>query len=87
MFLIDDLLLAPLLGPLKGIVWLGRKINDVVDNEFYNEDHIREELVALQMRLELDEISEEEYGDREKELLERLDTLVSSEGKEEEEDG
>jgi hypothetical protein len=87
MFLIDDLLLAPLLGPLKGIVWLGRKINDVVENEFYNEDHIREELIELQMRLELDQISEEEYNSRERELLERLDALVGSGGDEEEEDG
>ena len=87
MFLIDDLLLAPLMGPLKGVVWLGRKINDVVENEYYNEDHIREELIELQMRLELDEIGEEEYNNREKKLLERLDALVGSEGNEEEDDG
>jgi hypothetical protein len=87
MFLIDDILLAPLLGPLKGIVWLGRKINDVVENEFYNEDHIREELMELQMRFELDEITEEEYGGRETALLERLDVLVNSEENEEEHDG
>lgn len=85
MFLIDDLLLAPLMGPLKGVVWLGSKISDVVENEFYNEDHIREELIELQMRLELDEINEEEYNNREKQLLERLDALVGSEENEEEE--
>ena len=87
MFLIDDLLLAPLIGSLKGIMWLGEKINDVVENEFYNADHIREELMELQMRLELDDIGEEEYNRREKELLERLDTLVGSENNEEEDDG
>jgi hypothetical protein len=87
MFLIDDILLAPLLGPLKGIVWLGRKISDVVDNEFYNEDTIREELMALQISLELNGISEEDYDNREKELLARLDALVSPEEDEEEYDG
>lgn len=87
MFLIDDLLLAPLIGSLKGIMWLGEKINDVVENEFYNADHIREELMELQMRLELDDIGEEEYNRREKELLERLDALVGSEKNEEEDDG
>ena len=71
MFLIDDILLAP----LKGLVWLGKKINDVVEKELYDEGGIKEKLMELQLRLELEEISEEEYNKQEKELLARLDAI------------
>ena len=71
MFIIDDILLAP----LKGVVWLGKKINDIVEKEVSDEGRIKERLMELQMRFELDEISEEEYNRQEKELLARLDAI------------
>lgn len=71
MFLIDDILLAP----LKGVIWLGEKINEVIEKEISDEGHIKEKLMELQLRFELDEISEEEYNKQEKELLERLDAI------------
>ena len=71
MFLIDDILFAP----LNGMVWLGNKINEVVEREFSDEGRIKEKLMELQLRFELDEISEEEYNRQEKELLERLDKI------------
>ena len=69
MLLIDDILLAP----LKGILWLGKKINEEVEKELYDEGRIKEKLMTLQLRFELDEISEEEYSKQEKELLVRLE--------------
>jgi len=71
MFLIDDILLAP----LKGVVWLGKKINEVVEKELFDEGRIKERLIELQLKFELNEISEEEYNRQEKELLERLDAI------------
>ena len=68
MFLIDDLLLSPLTG-LKFI--LGQ-VQKVVDRELNDETVIKEQLLELQMRLELDEISEDEYRAREQELFARL---------------
>lgn len=68
MFLIDDILLAP----LNAVVWLGKKLNDVAVEEFSDEGRIKEQLMELQMRFELDEISEEELIKQEKKLLERL---------------
>jgi len=68
-FLLDDILLAP----LNGVVWLGRKFDEVVQREYSGEGRIKEELMALQLRFELDEISEEEYNEHEKVLLARLD--------------
>ena len=36
---------------------------------------IKEKLMQLQLRFEMDEISEEEYNRQEKELLERLEAI------------
>ena len=71
MFLIDDILLAP----LKSVIWLGKKINEVVEREVSDEGRIKERLMELQLRFELDEISEDEYNKQEKELLARLDEI------------
>jgi len=69
MFLLDSILLAP----LHGVVWLGRKLNDVAEQELNDPGRIKEELMALQMQLETDEISEREYAAKEADLLDRLD--------------
>ena len=71
MFLIDDVLLSP----LKAIIWLGKKINEVAEKECSDEGLIKEKLMELQMRFELDEISEKEYNKQETELLARLDAI------------
>ena len=71
MLLIDDILLAP----LKGVIWLGKKINEIVEKELSDEGRIKERLMELQMRFELDEINEEQYKKQEEELLARLDAI------------
>lgn len=73
MFLIDDILLAP----VKSVIWLTKKINEVVEKELYDEGRIKKELMDLQLRFELNEISEEEYIKQEKELLARLDAAAA----------
>jgi hypothetical protein len=78
-FLLDSILLAP----LKGVVWLGGKINDVAEQELNDVGRIKEELMALQMRFEMDEITEQQYTEQERNLLDRLDRLsgLPEEGK------
>lgn len=71
MFLIDDILLAP----LKGIVWLGNQIDEIVKREVSDDGRIKEQLMELQLKFELDEISEEDYNKQEEELLSRLDAI------------
>jgi hypothetical protein len=68
MFLIDDLLLSPLIG-LKFIL---AQIEKVVDRELNDETLIKEQLLELQMLLELDEISDDDYRLREQDLFARL---------------
>ncbi len=68
MFLIDDILLAP----LKGVIFIGKKINEVIDKEMSDEGSVKERLMRLQLQFEMDEIDEEEYDKREDELLNLL---------------
>jgi hypothetical protein len=78
MFLIDSILLAP----LKGVVWLGEKLSGIAEKELSDTGRIKEELMALQLRFELDRINEQEYNKREKELLDRLDAVTEAKEKE-----
>ena len=70
-----DLLTAPVLGPIRGVKWLGEKIVEAAEGELLDEDRVRGELLELQMRLELDEITEEEYEEQERVLMERLNAI------------
>jgi hypothetical protein len=60
-FLLDDLLMLPLKGPIAGIKWVMRTIQKMADEELLNDQPWKERLIELQMRLELGEISEEDY--------------------------
>jgi hypothetical protein len=60
-FLLDDILLFPLKGPISGIKWIMRTIQQMADEELMNDQPWKERLIELQMRLELGEISEEDY--------------------------
>jgi len=71
MFLLDDIFLAP----LNGVVWLGEKINEIVEREISDEGKIKEQLMKLQLRFELDEINEDEYKKEEEKLLVWLDAI------------
>lgn len=71
MFLLDDLLLAP----LKGVIFIANKINEVLEKEMSDEGAVKERLMALQLKFEMDEIDEEEYDRREDELLKQLERI------------
>jgi hypothetical protein len=60
-FLLDDILLFPLKGPISGIKWIMRTIQKMADEELMNDQPWKERLIELQMRLEVGEIGEDEY--------------------------
>ena len=68
MFFIDDLLLAP----VNGFKFILGQIQKLADQELNDDTVIKEQLLELQMRLELDEISEADFKAREAELFARL---------------
>ena len=71
MFLIDDILLAP----VNGFKFIMRQIQQLADKELNDESVIKEQLLELQMRLELEESSDEDYAEAERELFARLRTI------------
>lgn len=71
MFLFDNIMFAP----LKGIIFIAKKIDEVIEKETSDEGSIKERLMALQMKFEMDEITEEEYDKREDELLKILENI------------
>jgi len=78
MFLLDSILLSP----VKGVVWMGQKLGDMAEKELSDKGRIKEELMRLQLQFELDEISQDEYDQKENELLDRLDAITNSQDKE-----
>lgn len=72
MLLIDDLLLLPFKAPVSGIRWVMKQIQTMADNELLNDQVWKERLIELQMKLELGEISEEDYVAEEAIIFQRL---------------
>ncbi|MET0624522.1 MAG: gas vesicle protein GvpG [Pyrinomonadaceae bacterium] len=71
MFILDDILLAP----VNGFKFIMRQIQQLADKELNDESVIKEQLLELQMRYELEEISDEDYAEAERELFARLRTI------------
>ena len=72
MGLLKHLLFWPVTGPTFLARFSLEKVGDTVREELTNDQSIKEELLALQMRLELGEIDDDEYVVFEAELMQRL---------------
>ena len=72
MSLLGDIVTAPLLGPIKGVLWIVQTLAEHAERELYDEDNIRKDLAALEQRYDLGSITAEEFESAETELLERL---------------
>ena len=76
-FFIDDILLAP----IKGIVWIAEKVRDMALEELEETpEKLQRELLDLQMALETEQITDEEYKKREEDILTRMEALRKIEG-------
>ena len=71
MFLLDDILLAP----FKGVLFVAEKINEVITKEMSDEGAVKERLMVLQLKFEMEEMDAEEYDRQENELLKLLETI------------
>ncbi|HJQ20689.1 MAG TPA: gas vesicle protein GvpG [Gemmatimonadaceae bacterium] len=72
MGLLSNILLFPISGPVAGIKWSLRKVAQVVDEELTDDSAIKQELMELQMQLELGDITDDQYVEREAALMDRL---------------
>lgn len=86
MLIIDDLLFFP----VRSILWTFREIYNAAQEDVANEaEAITAELSDLYMMLETGKITEAEFDQREKELLDRLEEIQArgSLSEDEEEEG
>jgi len=60
------------LSPLKFTFWVAQQLKDAAFEEMTDDSKIHEEMLHLQMELEMEEITEQEYEKREAVLFERL---------------
>ena len=72
MGLLTNILLAPFLGPIYGTKWTLDKFDRVVREELTDDTPIKEDLMALQLKLEMGEIDDDEYVRQEAEIMKRL---------------
>jgi Gas vesicle protein G len=72
MGLLTNLLFFPITGPVAGIKWSLGKVQKVVEEELTDDAPVKQELMELQMRLELGDIDDAEYVEREAALMARL---------------
>ena len=77
MFLVDDILCSP----VSGILWIFREIHNRAREEMAAEsENIAQQLGNLYRQLETHSISEEEFENRERTLLDRLDEIEARDG-------
>ncbi|MDQ0346110.1 gas vesicle protein GvpG [Ancylobacter vacuolatus] len=72
MGMLTDVVFAPAVGPLKGVLWLARIIAEQAERTLYDEGVIRAALLDLEQKLEAGDIDEDAYETQETVLLERL---------------
>lgn len=76
MLIVDDILLFP----VNSLLWMFHEIHHAAQEELANEaETITAELRELYMMLETGRITETEFNDREKKLLDRLECLEAQE--------
>jgi hypothetical protein len=69
------LLTLPVAGPIQGVIWIAEKVAEQADRVLYDEEAVRGQLMELELRYDLGEISEEEYLAAEEALLARLKVI------------
>ena len=72
MGLLTKLLFFPIAGPVAGIRWSLGKVQRVVEEELIDDTPVKQDLMELQMLLELGDIDDAEYAQREALLMHRL---------------
>ena len=75
MSIILNTLMAPLVGPMKGLLWVAEQIKDQTDAEIYDDSKILVELSELELRLDLEQIELKDFEAQEDVLLQRLQAV------------
>jgi hypothetical protein len=72
MGILGSILMSPVLGPINGVLWLARTIEDQANAERWDEGKVTAGLQELELDLDFGKITIEEYETREAVLLQQL---------------
>ena len=72
MGILGSLLMSPVFGPINGVLWLARTIEEQANAERWDEGKVIAGLQELELDLDLGKIGLEEYEAREAVLLQQL---------------
>jgi Gas vesicle protein G len=75
MGLLTNLLLFPLMGPVHGVAFIARQVQEAAEAGLLDEDQVQAELLSLSMQHAAGDISDIEYEEYETELLDILDAM------------
>jgi hypothetical protein len=72
MGLLKHLLFWPVTAPIAGTKWSMNQVMKVVEEELTDDTVVKQDFMALQIKLELGEITDEEYVEEEAAIMARL---------------
>src|SRR3954462_13563667 len=72
MGLLTNLLFFPVTGPVAGIKWSLGQVQKVVEEELTDDAPVKQALMELQLQLELGDVTDEEYVEREAAFMAQL---------------
>ena len=75
MGLLTNLLLFPLMGPLHGVTFIARQVQEAAEAGLLDEDQVQAELLSLSMQHATGNLSDADYEAYETELLDILDAM------------
>ncbi|AGI74880.1 MAG: hypothetical protein ACI9B8_002495 [Sulfitobacter sp.] len=75
MSIILNTLMGPLIGPMKGLLWVAEQIKDQADAELYDDSKILVALSELELSFDLEQIELKEFEAQEDVLLQRLQAI------------
>jgi hypothetical protein len=75
MGLLTNLLLFPLMGPLHGVTFIARQVQEAAEAGLLDEDQVQAELLSLSMQHAAGDISDADYEAYETELLDIMDAM------------
>lgn len=87
MGMLSTLLAFPVMGPVKGLLFIAEKLQEQALMEQLDENRIQQQLMELELRRDLGEIDDQEFAAREVELLEQLDAIREYREQQEKEQG
>lgn len=73
------MVLRLLFSPVTGIAWIGEQLLERANTELDEKENLSKRLLALQLALDLGEISEEDYEVEEEELLLAIQAIEDEE--------